>query len=72
MIWLVVAVLLAWAVWKLYPVIMRWLERPRPAAGTAQRGPVATLAEPSDLFEQAARRSARGCMPRRSGWHCWR
>jgi hypothetical protein len=53
-VWLLIAALLAWAVWKLYPVIVRWLSGSKPAA--PGQGPVAweTLAEASELYEQAA------------------
>jgi hypothetical protein len=52
-IWLIVAALLAWAIWKLAPVIVGWLTgraaAPKPQAGAAWQ----TLAEASALFQQA-------------------
>jgi hypothetical protein len=54
-VWLIVAALLAWSIWKLYPVIVRWLSGSAPAPGTQQGAAWQTLAEASDLFEQAGR-----------------
>jgi hypothetical protein len=54
-IWMIVVALLAWSIWKLYPVIARWLRvgRSKPdAPGVAAWQP---LAEASDLFDQSGR-----------------
>lgn len=50
---LVVAGLLAWIGWKLYPVIARWLTVGRPGRATHDSSNCQPLAEPADLFEQA-------------------
>jgi hypothetical protein len=52
-VWLLVVVLLAWSIWKLYPVIVRWLSGITPAPSTHEDVAWQTLAEASDLFEQA-------------------
>ncbi len=54
-VWLIVAALLAWSIWKLYPVILRWLSGGAAAPGTHEGVTSQTLAEASDLFEQAGR-----------------
>jgi hypothetical protein len=52
-VWLIVAALLAWSIWKLCPVIVRWLSGSSPAPGN-QAGPTwQTLPEASDLFDKA-------------------
>ncbi|HZW34136.1 MAG TPA: DUF4129 domain-containing protein [Isosphaeraceae bacterium] len=51
-VWLVVVALLAWAAWKLYPAIVRWLSG-APAPRTPDGVACQTLAEAADLFEQA-------------------
>jgi hypothetical protein len=52
-VWLVIVVLLAWAIWKLYPVIVRWMNGSGAAPGTQAGVTWQTLAEASDLFNQA-------------------
>jgi Domain of unknown function (DUF4129) len=53
-VWVIIAVVLAWSIWRLYPVIVRWLTSgstaPNPDGVTWQ-----TLPESSDLYEEAAR-----------------
>jgi hypothetical protein len=52
-VWLIVAGLLAWSIWKLYPAIVRWLRGSTPAPGAPEGASWHALAEPSQLFEQA-------------------
>ncbi len=52
-VWLIIAAILAWAIWKLYPVIVRWLRDRQPAAATQGGGSWQALAEAADLFAQA-------------------
>jgi hypothetical protein len=53
-VWLAIAALLAWAIWKLYPVIVRWLRGGAPVpALPRQEVSWQTLAEASDLYTQA-------------------
>jgi hypothetical protein len=52
-VWLLVVALLAWSAWKLYPAIVRWLGDSTPAPGPHEGVAGQTLAEASDLFEQA-------------------
>jgi hypothetical protein len=52
-IWLIVGALLAWAIWKLSPVIVRWLSGSSPAPRTQEGLTWQTLAEASDLYDQA-------------------
>jgi hypothetical protein len=59
-VWLLVAVLLAWTIWKLYPVIVRWLSGGAPAPSTQERVTWHTLADASDLFEQAGQAFGEG------------
>jgi hypothetical protein len=59
-VWLIVAVLLAWSIWKLYPVVVRWLRGngAGPAAPAAARWQ--TLPEAADLFAQAGQALGEG------------
>ncbi len=52
-VWLIVAAFLAWSIWKLGPVIVRWLKGRAPAPGGQEGVTWQTLAEASLLFEQA-------------------
>ena len=52
-VWLIVAALLAWSIWRLGPVIVRWLRGSAPAPSRQGGVTWQTLAEASDLFEQA-------------------
>jgi Domain of unknown function (DUF4129) len=52
-VWLIVAAILAWSIWKLGPVIVRWLTCSAPAPGRQEGGTWQTLAEASDLYDQA-------------------
>ncbi len=52
-VWLIVAAFLAWSIWKLGPVIVRWLMGNAPAPGRQEGVKWQALAEASDLFEQA-------------------
>jgi hypothetical protein len=56
-IWAIITALLAWATWKLYPMIARWLggvsALGMPAPETQEGAGWQTLAEASHLFEQA-------------------
>jgi hypothetical protein len=52
-VWLIVVVLLAWLLWKLYPVIVSWLSGERLPATTREVTSWETLPEASQLFEQA-------------------
>jgi hypothetical protein len=52
-IWLIVVGLLAWAAWKLFPAIMRWLRGRRPARVMHDEASWQPLAEAADLFAQA-------------------
>jgi Domain of unknown function (DUF4129) len=54
-IWMIVLALLAWSIWKLYPVVKRWLGTSRSLPGTREAVAWEPLAEASDLFEQAGR-----------------
>jgi Domain of unknown function (DUF4129) len=54
-IWAIVMALLAWSIWKLYPVVKRWLGTSRSLPGTREAVAWEPLAEASDLFEQAGR-----------------
>jgi hypothetical protein len=49
-VWLLVAALIAWLIWRIYPVIVRWLSQRAPAPSLPEQ---VTLAEASELFEQA-------------------
>ncbi len=55
LVWLIAAVLLAWAIWKIYPVMVRWIGgiSAAPGAPTGAGAAWQTLAEPADLFDQA-------------------
>lgn len=50
---LIVAGLVAWSSWKLYPVVVRWLTAGRPVRITHESSAWQPLAEASDLFDQA-------------------
>jgi hypothetical protein len=50
---LIVVGLLAWSVWKFYPVVARWLTAGRPPRITFDGSGWQPLAEAADLFEQA-------------------
>ncbi len=52
-VWLIVAAILAFAIWKLGPVFVRWLTDRGPVPGNRESVTWETLAEPSALFEQA-------------------
>ncbi len=52
-VWLIVAAILAWSIWKLGPVIVRWLMGSAPAPGRQEGATWQALAEASDLLEQA-------------------
>jgi len=52
-VWLIVAAILAWSIWKLGPVIVHWLMGSAPAPGRQEGVTWQALAEASDLFEQA-------------------
>jgi len=52
-VWLIVAGLFAWSIWKLYPVIARWLGGSAAAPSTKETVTWQPLADASDLFEQA-------------------
>jgi hypothetical protein len=56
LIWLIAALFLAWAIWKLYPVIAQWiLDTGASSVGPNVENPsYQMLAEPSDLFRQAS------------------
>jgi len=53
-VWLIVAAILAWSIWKLGPVIVRWLMGSAPAPGSQEGVTSLALAEAGDLFEQAS------------------
>ncbi len=58
-IWLIAAVILGWAIWKLSPFVVRWISG---LVGTSGAQPEASvswqkLPEPADLFTQARRRA---------------
>jgi hypothetical protein len=52
-VWLVVAALLAWSLWRLYPVIVRLLSGSAPAPKPQEEAAWRALAEASALFQQA-------------------
>ena len=55
LVWLIAAIVLAWAIWKIYPALVRWIGGIRAEPG-APKGPAAawqTLAEPATLFGEA-------------------
>jgi hypothetical protein len=52
-VWLIVAALLAWSILKIYPAIVRWLSGSAPAPSMSEEVLSQTLAQASDLFEQA-------------------
>jgi hypothetical protein len=54
-VWLIAAALTAWALWKGYPLIVRWFMAGADASGAPKQAGASwqALAEPSDLFEQA-------------------
>ena len=52
-LWVLVVVLVAFGIWKLYPVVARWFVRRAPAPAARENAAWQTLAESSDLFEQA-------------------
>ena len=56
LIWLIAALFLAWAIWKLYPVIAQWiLDTGASSVGPNVENPsYQMLAEPTDLFRQAS------------------
>ncbi len=58
-VWVLLVVVLAWAIWKLYPVIVRWLMSGSTAPA---RDAVAwqTLPESADLYNEAGRALADG------------
>jgi hypothetical protein len=53
LLWLVAALLLVWAVWKLYPTLARWLGRTGPASVPAAALPFEQLPEALLLYDQA-------------------
>ena len=57
---LIVAGLIALSIWKLYPVVMRWLTAGRPERVTRENSTWEPLAEAADLFEQAGLASRDG------------
>jgi hypothetical protein len=52
-VWLIIAALLAWSLWKLYPAIVRWLRGSAPAPPGQEAVAWRSLAEAADLYEQA-------------------
>ena len=75
-VWLIVAAILAWSAWKLYPAIARWLSG---ASALGTRHPERQRASRGNRWprlptcsSKPARHSATESMPRRSGWHSWR
>jgi Domain of unknown function (DUF4129) len=58
-VWVIIAVVLAWAIWRLYPVIVRWLMS-GPPAPTTDGVTWQTLPESADLYDQADRVLADG------------
>jgi Domain of unknown function (DUF4129) len=61
-VWLIAAALLAWAIWKGYPLLVRWFAAGADASGTRKGAGASwqTLAEPSDLYQQAGEAFAEG------------
>jgi hypothetical protein len=61
-VWLIAAAILAWAIWKLYPFLVRWISgmAAAPRAHAAASVTWQTLPEPSDLHDQAAEAFAEG------------
>jgi hypothetical protein len=53
-VWVIIAVVLAWAIWRLYPVIARWLMS-GPPAPTTDGVTWQTLPESADLYDRAGR-----------------
>lgn len=53
-VWLIVAALLAWSIWKLCPLIAGWLKRSAPAPGTQEGTSWQMLPESADLFDKAS------------------
>jgi hypothetical protein len=52
-VWLIIAALLAWSLWKLYPALVRWLRGSAPAPPGQEAVAWQSLAEAADLYEQA-------------------
>ncbi|MHB1561016.1 MAG: DUF4129 domain-containing protein [Isosphaeraceae bacterium] len=53
-VWIIVGVLLVWAVWMLLPVVLRWLGAlPSPSLSKGAPAKMEVLPESADLFEQA-------------------
>ncbi len=52
-VWLVIAVFLAWSIWKLGPPVVSWLRGGRPGRVNQEEVPWQPLAEAVDLFAQA-------------------
>jgi hypothetical protein len=62
-VWLIVAVVLAWSIWKLGPVIVRWLSGSAPAPRKPEGTTWERLPEASDLFDQAGQAYRDGRYP---------
>jgi hypothetical protein len=57
---LIVAGLLAWSIWKLLALLVRWLRSSVPRPDAQEDVTLRMLEEPSDLFEQAGQRLSAG------------
>jgi len=53
LIWLVVAALLAWVLWKTYPLVRLWLQQNAPASARKERPEYEQLPEAAALFQNA-------------------
>jgi hypothetical protein len=51
-LWVFVALLMLWALWRLWPVVARWIQGAGPVP-VAHKAEWQALAEPADLFDQA-------------------